>query len=103
MPRGGCYGDPVFVKGLEKIYESFIKIIRSPVGSVRNERELGSMPAYVMLIRNTGFQTGETSWRPIEPFWGNGFKGVGGEARADPVTEFFMKIILGEYAGRAEI
>ena len=52
-----------------------------------------------MLIRNNGFQTGETSWRPIEPFWGNDFKGVGGEARADLVTEIFIKVILGAYAG----
>ena len=52
-----------------------------------------------MLIKKTGFQTGEINWRLIEPFWGNEFKGVGGEERADLVTGFCIKVILGEYAG----
>jgi hypothetical protein len=37
--------------------------------------------------------------RLIEHFWSNVFKGVGGKARADLVTEIFIKVILGAYAG----
>lgn len=52
-----------------------------------------------MLIRNTDFHTGKASWRLVEPFWANDFRGVGREERAGLVIGIFIKIILGGYAG----